>query len=144
MPKTFKQGVYNIRHPEKYVGDPSKIVFRSSWELEMNKFLDNNPNVLRWSSEEVAIPYVKPTTGRVHRYYPDYWIEYKDKHGNLIQELIEVKPMSQVDISKKKRKTDYEKITYAINIAKWTAAQQFCEKHNIKFSILTENQLFKR
>ena len=144
MAKTFKQGVYKLRYPDKYVGDPSKIVFRSSWELEMNKFLDNNANVLRWSSEEIAIPYVKPTTGRVHRYYPDYWMEYKDRNGNLIQEIIEVKPMNQVDLSKKKRLTEYEQITYAVNVAKWKAAQQFCDKHNLKFTILTENQLFKR
>jgi hypothetical protein len=142
--KTYKQGVYTLRHPEKYIGDPTKVCFRSSWELEMHKFLDCNPNILRWSSEEVAIPYVKPTTGRVHRYFPDYWVEYKNKAGEVIQEIIEVKPMNQVDLSKKKRLTEYEKITYAVNMAKWQAAKQFCDKHEIKFTILTENHMFGR
>lgn len=144
MAKTFKQGVYTPRYPEKYVGDASKIIFRSSWELSMNQFFDNNPNILRWCSEEIAIPYIKPTDGKVHRYYPDYWIEYKDREGNILQEMIEVKPESQVNIRTKKRLTEYDKVTYAINIAKWQAASQFCKKHNIKFRILTENQMFRQ
>jgi hypothetical protein len=69
------QGYFKPRHPEKYVGDVNKIRFMSSWELQADKFLDDNPNVLRWSSEEIVIPYVKPTDGKVHRYYPDYWVE---------------------------------------------------------------------
>ena len=144
MPKTFKQGVYKLRNPEKYIGDPNKVVFRSSWELEMHKFLDNNTKVLRWSSEELYIPYVKPTTGKVHRYYPDYFVEYENVRGEVVREIIEVKPHNQVDLSGKKRLTEYEKVTYAVNKAKWIAAQQYCNKRGIKFSILTENQLFKR
>lgn len=144
MAKTFKQGIYKLRHPEKYIGDPSKVIFRSSWELEMHRFFDNNPNILQWSSEEIAIPYIKPTTRKVHRYYPDYWIKYKTGSGEIIQEIIEVKPNSQVNIHTKKRLTEYDKITYAINIAKWSAASQFCQKHDIKFRILTEHEMFKR
>jgi hypothetical protein len=144
MARSYKQGVFTPRHPEKYVGNANNIVFRSSWELSMNQFLDNNPNILRWSSEEIAIPYVKPTTGRVHRYFPDYWIEYKDRDGNLLQEILEVKPSTEVNPNLKKRKSNYDKLTYAINLAKWKAASQFCEKRNMKFRILTENQLFSR
>jgi hypothetical protein len=144
MAGSYKQGVYTPRNPDKYVGDPTKIVFRSSWELSMNQFLDNNPNILRWGSEEIAIPYVKPTTGRVHKYYPDYWIEFRDQEGNIKQEIIEVKPDSQVNVSKKKRLTEYDKLTYVINLAKWQAATDFCNKHGIKFRILTENQMFRK
>lgn len=144
MAKTFKQGVYSPRHPEKYVGDPSKIVFRSSWELEMCRMLDNNKNILRWSSEEIAIPYLKPTTGKVHRYYPDFWVEYRDRNGQIKQELIEIKPYAQVNPNVKSRLTEYDKLTYAINVAKWQAAQQFCDKKGIKFRILTENSMFRR
>lgn len=143
MAKTFKQGVYKLRHPEKYIGDPNKVVFRSSWELEMHRFLDNNAKVLRWSSEELSIPYVKPTTGRVHRYFPDYFVEYENARGEIVREIIEVKPSNQVDLSGRKRLSEYEKVTYAVNKAKWIAAQQFCDKRGIKFSILTERQLFR-
>lgn len=139
----FRQGMYQIRNPDKYVGNAKNIVFRSSWELSMNQFLDNNPNILRWSSEEFYIPYLKPTDKKVHRYFPDYWIEYKDRTGKIVQEVLEVKPSTQVSPNLKRKQTTYEQITYAINIAKWQAATEFCKQRGIKFRILTEKQMFK-
>lgn len=109
----------------------------------MNQFLDNNPNILRWSSEEIYIPYIKPTDGKPHRYFPDYWVEYKNRDGNIVQEIIEVKPSNQVHINEKRRLTQYDKITYAINVCKWKAATEFCNKRGIKFRILTEKQMFR-
>ena len=43
-------------------------------------FLDNNTNVLEWSSEEHIIPYRSPLDGKVHRYFPDFFVKknYKD------------------------------------------------------------------
>lgn len=143
MAKSFKQGYYQLRNPDKYVGDPTKVIYRSSWEEQTNRFFDNNPNVLRWSSEEIAIPYIKPTDGKVHRYFPDYWVEFKDRNGNIVQEIIEVKPENQVFIQRKKRLTEYDKLTYNINRAKWQAAGEFCKKKGIKFRILTERSIFK-
>lgn len=143
----FRQGRYTPNNPEKYNGDVDNIVYRSSWELSFCKFLDNNPNIIEWSSEEIAIPYIKPTDGRVHRYYPDYWIKYRNKSGQLVQELIEVKPKSQVKppkrIGKRKKQQLQENITYAINLAKWKSATEFCNKYGMKFRLVTENQLFK-
>ena len=141
----YKQGYYTPKNPDKYVGDVEKIRYMSSWELSFNRFLDNNPNILQWSSEEIAIPYVKPTDGQVHRYFPDYWIQYQDAEGNLKQEIIEVKPMQQTRRTRSRNpKTKlYEDITYAINIAKWQAAKNFCDKYGMIFRILTENEIFK-
>ena len=142
-----KQGYYTPRHPEKYKGNVGKIRYMSSWELSFNQFLDNNPNILNWASEEIKIPYIKPTDGRIHHYYPDYWIKYKDKNGKMIQEIIEVKPDKETRPPKatgKNKKTQlYENLTWAINSAKWEAASQFCAKYNIKFRIVTELQLFR-
>ena len=52
----FSQGIYKIKHPEKYVGskDPT---YRSSWEYTFMSFCDNNPSVQQWASEPVRIPY---------------------------------------------------------------------------------------
>ena len=143
MAKNWRQGVYEVRNPNKYVGDLKKVIFRSSWELYMNQFFDNNPNVLRWSSEEIIIPYVKPTDGKVHRYFPDYWVEYKNRHGNIVEEIIEVKPSNQVFLNRKKRVTNYDRWTRAINESKWRAATEYCNKRGIKFQILTENQIYR-
>src|SRR5882672_1350116 len=95
MTRRFVQGYYTLKNPLKYVGDPKKCIYRSSYELEMHNFLDNNTRVLHWSSEEIIIPYIKPTDGKMHRYFPDYWVEYVNKDGEILQEIIEVKPRSQ-------------------------------------------------
>ena len=141
----YQQGWYTPKHPEKYVGNVERIRYMSSWELKMHQFLDNNPNVLQWSSETIAIPYLKPTDKRVHKYYPDYWVKYRNKQGKIVQEIIEVKPEKQTRPTRTRnhKRRLYEQVTYAINIAKWGAAQRFCDKYGMKFRLVTENQIFK-
>lgn len=142
--KRFEQGQYTPRNPHKYVGDIDKIRYMSSYELETHKFFDNNERVLRWSSEEIAIPYLKPTDGRVHKYYPDYWVEYVNKDGVIVQEIIEVKPASQTRAPRANNKHRlYEQLTLAVNMAKWQAAQAFCKQNNMTFRIITEKSIFK-
>ena len=143
----FRQGYFTPTHPEKYMGKVDQIMYRSSWELAMNKFLDNNPNILRWSSEEIVIPYIKPTDGRQHRYYPDYWIEYVNKDGKVIQEIVEVKPEAQTrpptTRGKKQQTILYEQQTWSVNVAKWQAAAAWCQARGIIFRVITEKGLFK-
>lgn len=143
--KNYRQGFFTPRNPDKYIGDLSNIVYRSSWELECFKFFDGNPNIIRWSSEAFPIPYIKPTTGRVHRYFPDFYVEYRTKYGDIRKEVIEVKPESQTRPSTAKRRNTrlQEDVTYAINIAKWKAAVKWCNDRGIKFRILTEGNLFR-
>lgn len=142
----FRQGTYIPNNPTKYKGNVKDIVFRSSWELEFCKFCDNNTSVLAWASEEIAIPYPKPTdNNRIHRYYPDFWIKYKNKYGQIVQEVIEIKPENQKKQPRKLKKVDqnlYEQLTYAINVAKWEAATKWCKSRGIKFRIVTEKDLF--
>lgn len=147
----FTQGYYKPLHPEKYRGDPSRIRYMSSWELHLHKFFDNNPNVIAWASEEIAIPYLKPTDKQVHRYFPDYWVRYKNSKGEILEELIEVKPASQTRVSRSKNTQNklYENVQYAVNIAKWQAATEYCKKismqtgRKLTFRIVTENSIFK-
>ncbi len=136
----WMQGTYTPRHPEKYVGKVDQIYYRSSWELSLNKFLDNNPNVLQWNSEEIAIPYRHPFKNKVANYYPDYWVKYKTKDGTIKTEIIEVKPKNQVN--RPKRGNKYDKMRWIVNMEKWKAAKMFCDHNNIDFRILTEQSLF--
>lgn len=140
----FKQGYYQLKHPEKYLGDPNKVRYMSSWELHTHEFLDNDPRVIKWGAEIVPIKYLKPTDKRVHTYYPDYYVKYKDRKGRIRQEIIEVKPKRQVQKprSRTSRVRLYEDITYAINISKWKHAEQWCKKRGITFRILTEDNIF--
>jgi hypothetical protein len=133
-------GRFIPKNPGKYLGDPNKIIFRSSWELSVCKFFDNHPSVYKWGSEEISIPYVKPTDGRVHKYFPDFIVVYKDKEGNLIKELVEVKPLKESVLTE--RSSNYDKLAIAVNHAKWQAAEAFCTANNMKFRVLTEQSIF--
>ena len=140
MTKAF-QGKFIPKHPEKYLGNPGEIFFRSSWELAVMKKFDLHPSVLKWGSEELAIPYIKPTDGRVHRYFPDFLIVYKDADGNVVKEVIEVKPLKESVINNKSPPRDIA--AYVVNQAKWAAAEAFCKQHGLGFRVLTEGSIFK-
>lgn len=131
---TFKP--QNIK---KYVGDASKIICRSLWERRVCKFLDENTNILKWSSEEIIIPYMNPIDKKIHNYYPDFLVQFND--GNKINTwLLEVKPAKQTLL--KENASKKEKITWIINNAKWNAAKVYCGKNNMEFKILTEKEIF--
>lgn len=139
----FYQGKFLPRNPQKYKGDPTNIWYRSSWELKAMMRFDKDPNIIQWMSEEIVIPYVSPIDGRVHRYFPDFWI--KNSQGDTI--LIEVKPLSQTKEPKiPKRKTKRflnEVIEWGKNQAKWQYAQEYAKDRGWKFVIITEKQLFE-
>ena len=108
-------------------------------------YCDNNENVIEWGSEEVVIPYKSPLDKRIHRYFPDFFIKYKNSSGKIIRELIEVKPKKYLSPPKEpKRKTKRyltEVNNYIINQAKFKAAQEFCDDRKLGFRILTEEHL---
>lgn len=141
----YRQGIYQVVYKEKYKGNNHNVTYRSGWELKVMRFLDHNPNVVEWSSEETIIPYQNPLTGRVSRYFVDFYAKMKDKNGNVKKFLIEVKPHSQtVPPVQKNRKTKsliYQQAEYVKNQAKWQAAAQWCNQKNYSFVILTEKQL---
>lgn len=109
--------------------------------------LDSNPNVLEWSSEQIAIKYLSPVDNQVHRYFPDMWCRLRRADGSIKCVLIEVKPYKQTKPPKQpKRRTKkflIEAATYAVNQAKWAAAEDYCLKRGWEFVIMTENAIFK-
>jgi len=145
MPHYHKRKYIPI-HPEKYEGDPTDIIMRSSWETKFALWCDNNPNVLKWSSETTVIPYVCPTDNRPHRYFVDFKIRVKTKTGSLKTYLVEIKPEKQTrppDTPKRKtRQYIAEVMTWGKNEAKWKAATNYCKDRGYEFIILTERDLF--
>ena len=143
-----KTGRYIPRFPHKYKGDLSKIIYRSSWEERTMKYLDANPNVLEWSSEEIVIPYISPLDNRKHRYFPDFWCRMKDKQGVIKEMILEVKPLAQTKVPEKKKRITkraiHEVTTYLVNEAKWQSASQYCLNRGIEFKLLTEKEIFGR
>ena len=139
-------GIYKPQNPSKYRGNPCRIIYRSLWERKFMNFCDNNPNIIEWGSEEVIIPYRCPTDGRVHRYYPDFYIKVKNKSGKTSKYIIEVKPKKQTkapDLKPKRKTAAWKRSvnTYMKNCAKWRAAEEYCDDRMMKFMILTEDHL---
>ena len=138
------KGRFKPKNPQKYKGDPNNIIYRSTWELKVMNYLDENPNVLWWGSEELPIPYLNPVDKKKHRYFPDFIAKMRKADGTVMTYVIEVKPEKQTQPPTQKRKTKtflQEAITYEINKAKWYAAEEFCKDHGWQFLILTERHL---
>ena len=139
------QGRFRPKNPNKYKGDSSNIIYRSSWELTVFRYLDNNPSILQWASEEFFVPYRNPLTNKIHRYFPDVYLKYRNKQGTITQTVWEVKPKSQTKpprIPKRKTKSwKYNAEQYVINEAKWTACKKYCEKRGYNFQLITEDVL---
>ena len=139
--KNWSQGIFTPKFPEKYLGDPTQIHYRSSWELYFNTYIDANPNVIKWASEEIEIPYLHPFYNQIRTYYPDYFVEYVDTAGRHKKEIIEVKPENQIKLAKNAKRAEQE--TYLINLSKWDSCKKFCDKYGIDFRIVSEKQLFR-
>jgi len=145
MRKRYK-GKFKIKNPNKYLGNPTNIIYRSLMERRFMEWCDSNDKCYKWSSEEVVIPYISPIDNKKHRYFPDFLIQ--TLKGWF---LIEIKPHIQSRPPKKlvvenlnlKKKRRYIKSvqTWLVNEAKWKAAQKVCEKKGWSFQILTEKQL---
>ena len=136
----FARGKFVPTRPAKYVGNKSPT-YRSSWEWAFMRFCDNNDNILKWASEAVQIPYRDPLTNRNSVYIPDFFIQYIDKDGRMLTELIEVKPANQTLLEKVGRNKNNQ-MQYVKNQAKWQAAQAWCKSQGIKFRVLNETDLF--
>src|SRR3972149_1213471 len=112
------KGLYKPINVEKYLGDPRKIRFLSSWELRFMDFCDKNPNILRWGSEEFRIPYLNPIKKKVCNYFPDFIVTYKNSTGQVLTEVIEIKPSNQAFVRGKKKPSTYDAVQMIINEAK--------------------------
>ena len=138
--KTYK-GTYKLKKPEKYLGDPTKVVYRSSWERTAFRWMEANPDIKGWVAEEVVVPYTCGTDGKRHRYFIDLY--YETVTGQRY--LIEIKPDSQTKPPKtskiKTKRYLSESLTYIKNQSKWRAAVEFAADNNCKFEIWTENTL---
>ena len=143
MGQTYKS-LYKPENPKKYKGNPNNIICRSSWERKFCRYCDLNEKIVQWGSEEFHIPYVSPVDGRVHRYFPDFIIKVKEQHEYKVY-VVEVKPLKQTAPPKKRARVTQSYITeaktFAVNQAKWKAAEEFCADRCIEFKIITEKEL---
>lgn len=152
--RSAKRGWYKLLNPEKFIKPIDEhmqsykngfIEYKSSLELKAYKYCDRNSDVVSFSIESFPIRYQKPSDNLIHRYYPDIFLEFKTGH----KFIIEIKSKSETVPPKPPKKTTQKSIkrhreallTYKINKAKWNAAKKFAEMNDMKFLIITEDQL---
>jgi len=145
MSNGYCQGIFTPKYPQKYNGR-HPIAYRSEPEKLLMAFADRNPRIVKWSSESIVVPYVKPTDGRVHRYFIDFTFELLENNGSISKYLIEYKPYKQViepKPSKRKKPQTFltEQLNWAVNQAKWEAARGYAKKNGWKFMVVTERDL---
>ena len=135
------KGRYKIKNPDKYLGNPPNVIFRSLWERNTFRWCENNPKVRAWSSEEIVVPYKCKVYNKLHRYFVDLYVEMNN--GQTI--LVEIKPKKETLPPKQpKRKTKKflnEVITFSKNQDKWEAADQYAKHKGWKFQVWTEETL---
>jgi TnsA endonuclease N terminal len=135
------KGKFSPRNPQKYMGDPNNIIYRSSWECRVMNYIDKNPDFISWSSEEFFIPYKSPVDGRWHRYFPDFLVKVKTKSG-VRTLLVEVKPHKQARPPQQRKKTKQyiqEVVTWGVNQAKWKAAIEYCKDRKWEFIVMVSD-----
>jgi hypothetical protein len=145
-----RQGYYVPVNPQKYVGDSSKIIYRSGWEKKFATFCDLNEKVLAWSSETIQVPYVNPVENSVKTYNLDFYLKIRKDDGTLVEYIAEVKPAKKLvkpelsgKINEKRMNAHVEQTKeYLVNMYKFDAAKKWAEDRGWQFIIITENFLF--
>lgn len=135
------RGRYKVKDKSKYVGDPEKVVYRSMWERQVFKWIEKNPDIVEWNSEDVVIPYTCATDKKRHRYFIDLYF----KHKNGKKYLVEIKPDKETRPPnpgrKKTKRYISEQLTYAKNQSKWHAAAEFAKDNGVEFQVWTEKTI---
>tara|TARA_B100000927_G_C16382215_1_gene435862 strand:- start:186 stop:626 length:441 start_codon:yes stop_codon:yes gene_type:complete len=135
------KGKYKIKNPDKYLGNPSKVVFRSLWERNAFRWCENNPKVKLWNSEEVVVPYKSTVDKRLHRYFVDLLIQMDNKETYLVEIKPKAQTMPPKKRSRKTKKYINEQLTFVKNQDKWEAADQYAKHKGWKFQVWTEETL---
>jgi hypothetical protein len=159
--------VYKLKFPEKYMGDPNLIIYRSGWELSFCKWCDASPSIIHWSSEPIHIPYYDrvskleeckkyglnpndPKNWIIRNYHTDFWIEIDKGDGVVEKIFLDIKPSDKLNKPippssdaplKEQRRFNLDAREYLINEAKFVAMEAYAKKNNAKFYVFTEKTL---
>ncbi len=152
----YKQGYYKLNNTEKYIGDPTKIIYRSSWEHRFCCYCDLSPDIICWSSEPIGIPYRTPFDKPEHKghlYYVDFFVRVKKSDDVTVDYMVEVKPESiltkpnltgqKPSIQQIAAHNDQLK-KWIINKSKFDAAKEYARKMGYVFIVVTEKFLYQK
>lgn len=147
----FRQGYYKPENLDKYVGDPTKIIYRSSWEYKFCRYCDATPQILAWSSEPFPIRYYDMVKQKERSYYVDFYIKVETFDGKIKEYLVEVKPESKLKppvfppnqkqtLKRLKQYNDLQ-MEFLNNKTKKDAAEAFAATKGYRYMIVTEEFL---
>lgn len=162
----YQQGNFIPKYKDKIVklNNQGGVYYRSSWELKIMTWLDNNKSITKWGAECMRIPYqlTEFKNGDVivkeHSYFPDFYYELKTTKDDIKRVVVEVKPYKEYkmvqDLSegkltvpengmKKLKNFEYDLILANKNKSKWETMIQWCNKKGYEFIIITEQHLKK-
>lgn len=135
------RGKFNPKNLGKYDGDFRRIEYRSLWERQVFRWCDDNNAIVRWSSEEVIVPYRCKTDNRMHRYFVDLKITF----ANGDTYLVEIKPKKETLEPKKRARASKgyltEVLKYVKNMSKWESANEYARQRDWKFEVWTEETI---
>lgn len=120
--KVKKQKFKDGHHESPKMGG-ALIHYRSGYELDVYKLLDQDRDVATYQGEPFKVPY--NFKGKWHDYVPDIKVNYVD--GAI--EIWEIKPASQKNLPR--------------NVAKWKAMQLHCEAMGWNFTVILEDGITK-
>ena len=90
-------GRYIPTNRDKYKGNPLKIIYRSMWERRLMDYCDEAlKRLLNGEVRKLQFLMCRPVDGKIHRYFPDFYMKVKQRNGSLKKFIIEVKPKSQL------------------------------------------------
>ena len=147
----YQQGYYRPLNPQKYIGDTSKIIFRSSWEKKFMIYCDNNDKIIAWNSESVQVPYLNPIENVTRIYNLDFYFKVKEENGtkDYIAEIKPSKKLQKPVLSKSHKNNakyitayNYQMTEYVINMHKFSAAKTWALERGWEFILITEKFLF--
>ena len=132
----YHSGIVDPKCCHKYVNGKLKnepAIYRSGLELQFMTYCENNPNIVKWASEPIEIPYKSRLDGKMHKYYPDFM--FQNKKGNIV--IVEIKPENQT-VKPDACDTLWLKEQWIKNVDKWNAAKEYAAKKGMKFILVTE------
>jgi len=148
----IKQGYFYPKNPDKYMGDLTKIIYRSSWERSFLNFCDLSSDVLKYEIEPFSIKYLNPLTKRIHKYFIDFYVEFQSPDG-IEKWLVEIKPIKHTQKPKRPKRQTAKSLKnfisaykrYQMNMAKFKAATEFANLNGLKFDVVeVVNGQFKK
>lgn len=162
----YNQGNYIPVNKDKVIKLNSQggVFYRSSWEKIIMTWLDSKPEIIKWGSENLKIPYQMTHFDggdvriKEHCYYPDFYYEMRTPGGELRKVVVEVKPQKEYNMvlalnegrltvpqntGKKLKNFEYDLKTAYKNKNKWETMISWCSKKGYEFIIITEEHLKK-